>query len=96
MSASQDESYQANKNDCSELNVNFSLVPKSCAKIFPGSLFNQLFTGYRGLGIVQSEPGGLFIGSHYPDHAHEISNLNLRPDDIWILSQSRCGINKIK
>lgn len=91
MSVNEDESTQSNGNKQPEFNVKFNLVPKTCAKTSPGSLFNQLFAGYRGLGIVQSEPGGLFIGSNYPKHAEKVFNFKLRPDDIWVLSQSKCG-----
>lgn len=81
----------AQRDDSAKPNLKFNLVPKTCAKRFPGSLFNQLFAGYEGKGMVQSEPGGLFIGSNYPDHAEEIFNCKLRSDDIWLLSQSKCG-----
>ena len=78
--------------DDQKCDVKFTMMPKSCAKQSPGSLFNQLFTGYQGGGVVVSEPGGMLVGTGYVHHAEKIYNFKVRPDDVWIVTQPKCGI----
>lgn len=54
-------------------------------------LYKLFFTGYN-RPFVRIGPHGYLWPAGYGDHAADIYNLEVRPDDIWVTSYSRSGI----
>ena len=40
---------------------------------------------------VRSEPGNVWMKKGFEQRAEEIYNLEVRPDDIWIITYPKCG-----
>ncbi|KAI9564852.1 hypothetical protein GHT06_008593 [Daphnia sinensis] len=71
--------------DKKRLNVEFKSIPESLEEPFL-----KEFPEYVE-GIVRGDPGGFVLTPHYGEHAEELYNFHVRPDDIWVLSFPKSG-----
>jgi hypothetical protein len=67
------------------LNVEFKSMPESLEE-----QFLKDFPSYDE-GLVRGEPGGFVLTPQYGEHAEELYNFHVRPDDIWVLSFPKSG-----
>lgn len=68
------------------LNVEFKSMPESLEE-----QFLKDFPSYDVEGLVRGEPGGFVLTPQYGEHAEELYNFHVRPDDIWVLSFPKSG-----
>lgn len=71
--------------DKKRLNVEFKSIPETLEEPFL-----KEFPEYVE-GLVRGDPGGFVLTPHYGEHAEELYNFHVRPDDIWVLSFPKSG-----
>ncbi len=52
--------------------------------------FQKVFPGYKD-GLVRSDPGGFVTIPQVIEHVDVIRNIELRKDDVWLLSSFKTG-----
>ena len=67
----------------------FNLIPRTRLKPF-----TQHFNCEEGL--VRSDPGGLVLPPDYVPYAQDVYRFQPRKDDVWIVTQPKCGKHKNK
>ena len=67
------------------LQVNFVSIPESLETKFCKDFPNYVE------GLIQSEPGNYVTTPPYTKAAQGIYNMNLRPDDVFVMSFPKCG-----
>lgn len=68
-----------------EFKVKFHPIPESLTESFQAT-----FTGYKD-GMIRGDPGGLVMTADYGPNAHKIIQLKPRKDDVWIVTNPKCG-----